>query len=845
MQQYHDFKDQHKDAVLFFQLGDFYEMFGEDAVEVSRWLDITLTSRNKGKENELAMCGVPLKAATGYIAKLTEMGKKVVIVDQVSKPDGKGVVEREVAKIVTPGTTFDEELLTQKESNFLCAVEIGKEEYALGVVDVTTGLFQVASFTSPQQLLDEIHRINPSEILLKDTEHALMQPVKEHSFLARFGLPSWQDPKTIIQDHFKTLGLDSFGIEEKPLVQAVVANLLSYLQETQRSQLGHIRTIEEYQAGDWMLLDEATMRNLELFANQQTGDIEGSLIGVIDETVTSMGGRLLRWWLAHPLINQEKIIQRHDIVGLFVQNKDLLQTVQESLIKMCDLERLVGKVGTMRVNPRDLSNLKESLLLLPQIRQEIEKHCKDLPLLKTIHSQIDEEKDLISLIDKTLKEEPPVLMQDGGYIKDGFHAELDELRTLSTSGKDWISNLQEAEKKRTGIASLKIKFNKVFGYYIEVSKANTDLVPENYIRKQTLVNAERYITPELKEYEEKVLGAQDKIVLLEEELFQQLKVSVYEYVDSLQKTARALAKLDVLVSFAYLANKQNYHRPEVSQQSELVIKDGRHPVIEALQKEPYIPNDLEIHDAESVHLLTGPNMSGKSSFLRQNALIVLLAQIGSFVPVKEMSWSIVDRIFTRVGASDNLARGRSTFMVEMQEAGYILNNASSESLIILDELGRGTSTYDGLSLAWAITEYLHDVLKAKTLFATHYHELIEIADDLPRAQNYSVTVAEDGDSIVFLHKVKQGGIDQSYGIEVAKLAGLPNPLIMRAKDILAKLEQHAWEKDSASRQPSLPLMPVSKPTEHAVVQKLKEIDPHKVTPMQALQLLDELKNEID
>ncbi len=845
MQQYQDFKDQHKDAVLFFQLGDFYEMFGEDAVEVSRWLDITLTSRNKGKENELAMCGVPLKAATGYIAKLTQMGKKVVIVDQVSKPDGKGVVEREVAKIVTPGTTFDEELLNQKESNFLCAVEIGKEEYAFGVVDVTTGNFQVALFSSAQQLLDEIHRINPSEILIEDIEHELLQPVKEHSFLAQFGLPAWKDPKIVILEHFKTLGLESFGIEEKPLLQSVVANLLSYLQETQRSQLGHIRTIEQYQAGDWMLLDEATIRNLELFANQQTGDTEGSLIGVLDETVTSMGGRLLRWWLAHPLINEAKIIQRHEVVGLFKQDKELLQVVQESLIKICDLERLVGKVGTMRVNPRDLSNLKESLLLLPQIKYALKDHLKDLPLLSAIYTQIDEQKELIAIIEKTLKEEPPVLMQEGGYIKDGFNAELDELRTLSTSGKDWISNLQEEEKKRTGISSLKIKYNRVFGYYIEVSKANAGSVPENYIRKQTLVNAERYITPELKEYEEKVLGAQDKIVLLEEELFHQLKISVYELVDSLQKTARALAELDVLVSFAYLANKRNYVQPHVVATSELSIKEGRHPVIEALQKEPYIPNDLEIHDSVSIHLLTGPNMSGKSSFLRQNALIVLLAQIGSFVPAKEMNWSIVDRVFTRVGASDNLARGRSTFMVEMQEAGYILNNASSQSLIILDELGRGTSTYDGLSLAWAITEYLHDVLKAKTLFATHYHELIEIADDLPRAKNYSVTVAGDGDSIVFLHKVKAGGIDQSYGIEVAKLAGLPNPLILRAKDILAKLEQHAWEKDSASRQPSLPLMPVSKPTEHPVIQKLKEIDPHKVTPMQALQLLDELKNEID
>lgn len=845
MQQYFDFKDQHKDAVLFFQLGDFYEMFGDDAVEVSRWLDITLTSRNKGKENELAMCGVPLKAATGYIAKLTQMGKKVVIVDQVTKPTGKGVVEREVTKIITPGTTFDDELLQNRESNFLCAIEITKEEYALGVVDVTTGLFQVALFSSTDQLIDELHRLNPSEILLEDTEHAFIQPIKEQSFLANYGLPAWKDPKEIIQDHFQTLGLESFGIEEKPLLQKVIANLLSYLQETQRSQLGHIRRIEQYQAGDYMLLDEATMRNLELFANQQTGDIEGSLIGVIDETITAMGARLLRWWLAHPLTNAEKIIRRHDAVEEFFQKKELQETLRESLAKMCDLERLVGKVGTLRLNPRDLWNLKESLQQIPKIKEVLEKKSGKIPLLQAINDQIDPHKELSTLVETRLKEEPPILMQEGGYIQDGYSKELDELRTLATSGKDWISNLQEEERKRTGIQSLKIKFNKVFGYYIEVSKANTDAVPENYIRKQTLVNAERYITPELKEYEEKVLGAHDKIVLLEEELFQELKTEVYKFVDSLQRTARALAQLDVLSSFAYLGQKRSYHRPQVATESILSITNGRHPVIEALQKEPYIPNDLEMSSDQAIHLLTGPNMSGKSSYLRQNALLVLLAQIGSFVPADSMTWSIVDRVFTRVGASDNLARGRSTFMVEMQEAGYILNNATQESLVILDELGRGTSTYDGLSLAWAITEFLHDIVKAKTLFATHYHELIEIAEELPRAKNYSVTVAEEKDSIIFLHKVKEGGINQSYGIEVAKLAGLPQALVLRAKDLLSKLENHSWEKDSASRQPTLPLMPVSKPTEHPIIQKLNDIDVNKTTPLQALQLLEELKNELD
>lgn len=845
MQQYHDFKNQHKDAVLFFQLGDFYEMFGEDAVETARLLDLTLTARNKGKEGEIAMCGLPIKAASGYIAKLTKMGRKVAICNQVTEPTGKGVVQREVTKIITPGTTFDENILSPKESNFLCAIEVDNDSYGLGIVDVTTGKFQVGIFSKIDDLMDEIHRLSPSEILVEDLEDSKFQSLSENSYLAPFVLASWQKPEEVIKEHFQTTGLESFGVENSVLLQRLIANILSYLKETQKSALGHIRTIEQFQMGDYMLLDQATITNLELFANQYTGKLEGSLIGVIDKTVTPMGGRLLRWWLSHPLIEENQIESRQKVVALLVENKDFYDKLNQSLIKICDLERLVGKVGTFRANPRDLYHLKETLLLIPEIKKVLNDYIDKSSLLASLDSKLNEDKNLVELIENTLSSDPPVMMQDGGYIKDGFNTELDELRKICHSGKEWINELQEKEREKTGISSLKIKFNRVFGYYIEVSKSNISSVPDNYNRKQTLVNAERYITPELKEYEEKVLGAEDKILALEQSLFAALREQVFEYISSLQDTGRSLAVLDVLASFTLSAIDNNYCRPRLSSEPSLKIIQGRHPVIESIQKEPYVPNDLVMEEDSLFQLLTGPNMSGKSSFLRQNALIVLLAQIGSYVPASEMTWSVVDRVFTRVGASDDLSRGRSTFMVEMQEAGYILNNATDKSLVILDELGRGTSTYDGLSLAWAITEYLHDVVKTKTLFASHYHELVEIVDELPRAKNFCVAVAEKEDGIIFLHQVIEGGVSKSYGIEVAKLAGLPNDLVLRAKDILAKLEQHAWEQDSANRQKSLPLMPVSKSTEHPIIQKLKDIDPNALTPIEALQKLNELKESVE
>jgi DNA mismatch repair protein MutS len=844
MQQYFDLTEQHKDAVLFFQLGDFYEMFGEQAVEVSRLLDITLTSRNKGKENELAMCGVPLKAAPGYIAKLTQMGRKVAICDQVSDSSEKGLVQREVVQIVTPGTTFDETILDQKKSQYLSAVVESKGEYALATADITTGSFRVTKLENKQALLEELYRLSSSEILVSGVEESLEESLSDLAYVTKFSAPAWKEAEEILTKQFKTIGLESFGLEKESLLSQAAANLLFYLQETQKSTLGHLQAIEVYETGEYMLLDESTMRNLDLFYNQHSGQLHGTVIDAIDQTKTSMGGRLLRFWLAHPLIKAEQIIERQDAVEQFVLQTNQRLEVRENLETICDLERLVGKVGTQRVNPRDLYNLKETLLKIPAIKTSLETLAKSSSLVKLLLANLHDHLDTIELIQTKLVDEPPVMMQEGGYIREGVNKELDELRAISKSGKDWISQMQLDEMEKTGIPTLKVKFNKVFGYYIEVSKSHVDKVPDNYTRKQTLVNAERYITPELKEYEEKVLGAQEKIETLEYEEFVTLREEIFAHVGKLQETAKALAAIDVLSSLAELAVLKNYAKPELQETSILEIKQGRHAVIEHIQKAPYIPNDLVLDESRFI-LLTGPNMSGKSSYLRQVALMVLLAQIGSYVPAESMKWSVVDRIFTRVGASDNLAAGRSTFMVEMQEAAYILNHATEHSLVILDELGRGTSTYDGLSLAWAISEYLHDIIKSKTLFATHYHELIEIIDDLKQAENFSVVVGENEDGVVFLHQIQKGGVSKSYGIEVAKLAGLPQNLILRSKDLLKRLEEHAWEQDAGLKQPSLPLMPVAKQSEHPVVQKLKEIDPNSLTPLQALQLLNEYKNEIE
>lgn len=792
LKQYRSIKDQHQDCILFFRLGDFYEMFGPDALEASKILNITLTARGKGTANEVPMCGVPYHAADGYIAKLTRAGKKVAICEQMTDPSLPGIVERDVIRIITPGTTLDNNILENKRNNYLASIVFQENIWGLSFVDLTTGEFQLIEIRKQDDLINELGRILPSEIIITpelNDNLPLMARLKNLSNVNLFYPAIFKSAGETLLEHFQVKSLQSFGVEKYPVGIRSAGNLINYLKDTQKTSLEHINKLGFYNISDYMILDEATIRNLELLYTYQLFEEKGSLVSILDETLTGMGGRLLRNWLLHPLIKAEKIQARLDSVAEFFGNLELRESLKTELKNISDIERLIGRLGCKRANARDLVNLKNSLKQIPQIKKAI-KNCES-KLLKDCYKNLDEHTSLVELIEKSIAEDAPLLITDGGMIADGYNAELDDLRKISTSGKDWLSDLQIKEVARTGISSLKVKFNKIFGYYIEVSNSNLGQVPSDYTRKQTLVNAERFVTPELKEYEQKVLGAQEKIIAIEQKLFWEIRDQVAKHFESIQATAQVLAQLDVLLNFANISLLNNYAKPEINEAGEIAVKSGRHPVIEKLlTEESYVPNDgLFNHDDHQLVLLTGPNMSGKSSYLRQTALIILLAQIGCFVPAESAKIGIVDRIFTRVGASDNLIRGQSTFMVEMQEAANILNNATSKSFIVLDELGRGTSTFDGVSIAWAIVEYIYKNIKAKTLFATHYHELIDLVEKLDKAKNYSVTVKETDTGVIFLRKVIPGGIDRSYGIEVAKLAGLPKALTDRAYEILAELEK--------------------------------------------------------
>ncbi|MCX6740009.1 MAG: DNA mismatch repair protein MutS [Candidatus Parcubacteria bacterium] len=791
LKQYRAIKDQHKDCILFFRLGDFYEMFGPDALEAVKILNITLTARGKGTANEVPMCGVPYHAADGYIAKLTRAGKKVAICEQLTDPSLPGIVERDVIRIITPGTTLDSNILENKRNNYLVSLVIQDNVWGIAFVDLTTGEFKLAEIRKFDDLLNELARIMPSEIIITpelNDNLVIKNKLSAVSSLNLFYPAIFTAADETLLNHFKVKSLQSFGIEKYMVGIAAAGNLINYLKDTQKTSLEHINKISFYNISDFMILDEATIRNLELLYTYQLFEAKGSVISILDQTLTGMGGRLLRNWLLHPLIKAEKIQARLDAVAQFYNNLDLRENLKSELKNMSDIERLIGRLGCKRANARDLVNLKNSLMQIPQIKDLI-KNC-DSKLLKDSFKNLDEHKEVVELIQKSISEDPPLIITDGGMIADGYNTELDELRQISTIGKDWLKDLQTREIERSGISSLKVKFNRIFGYYIEVSNSNLAQVPTDYTRKQTLVNGERFVTPELKEYEEKVLGAQEKIIEIEQRLFWEIREQVARKFEAIQATAQVLAQLDVLLNFSQVALLNNYVAPEINDGGEIILKNGRHPVIEKmLVEESYVPNDgLFNHEDHQLILLTGPNMSGKSSYLRQTALIILLAQIGCFVPAESAKIGIVDRIFTRVGASDNLIRGQSTFMVEMQEAANILNNATSKSFIVLDELGRGTSTYDGVSIAWAIVEYIYKNIKAKTLFATHYHELIDLVAKLDKAKNYCVTVKETDTGVIFLRKVIPGGIDRSYGIEVAKLAGLPKALTDRAYEILAELE---------------------------------------------------------
>jgi len=802
MQQYLEIKKKVSDCLLFFRLGDFYEMFFEDALTASKELEITLTGRDCGLDERAPMCGVPYHSAENYINKLIEKGYKVAICEQIEDPrTAKGIVKRDITRIITPGTQISSNVLDEGKNNYLLSIFASKDGYGLGVVDITTGEFQVTEIkevSNQKKLLDEIAKYNPAELLSNSEFNKsadLIEEIKNrfHTFINEYGdwAFDYDSSYKILSEHFKVHSLDGLGLKEFRLGICACGALLQYLRETQKVNLSHVTEITPYYIEEFMILDLSSRRNLELTETLREKSRKGSLLWVLDKTKTAMGARLLRKWLEQPLLDVNEIHKRLDGVEEFKNNPILREELKELLNGIYDLERLMTKVIYGTVNGRDLIALKNSISMIPHIKSLLNE-CQ-AAYQKEIYDSMDSLEDIYELIQQSIVDEAPISVREGGIIKTGYHSEIDKLRRAKTEGKQWIAALENEEREKTGIKNLRIKFNKVFGYFIEVTKSNIDSVPDRYIRKQTLTNAERYITAELKELEEIVLGAEEKLIELEYDIFVQIRERIEKEVERIQKTARLIAIVDVLQSLAEVAEKQNYCKPEVNQGDSIFIEDGRHPVVEKMMPlEQFIPNDTFLDEKDNrLAIVTGPNMAGKSTYMRQVALIVLMAQIGSFVPAKTARIGVVDRIFTRVGASDDLASGQSTFMVEMTEVANILNNATSKSLLILDEIGRGTSTFDGLSIAWAVIEYISDKEKigAKTLFATHYHELTELEGKLSGVKNYCIDVLEKGDNIIFLRKIKRGGANHSYGIQVANLAGLPNEVIERAKVILSQLTQ--------------------------------------------------------
>ncbi|PLX94027.1 MAG: DNA mismatch repair protein MutS [Desulfuromonas sp.] len=862
MRQYLEVKSGYPDAILFFRLGDFYEMFLDDAVVAARVLDITLTSRNKGADDEVPLCGIPFHSAQPYITKLVENGYKVAICEQTEDPKGaKGIVKREVVRVVTPGLVLDGESLQPKENNFLLAIaESESNTWGVAVLDISTGEFRATQCADIGGVAGEIASIAPRELLLSDgsgTEPLRKQLTPHLAGRLISTVPEWafaeDRASEALKSCFACATLDVFGCAGLPGAVRAAGAILHYLEETQKGEVAHMRPLVTYRVADFMILDESTRRNLELTATLQGGR-KGSLLGVMDRTVTAMGGRLLRQWIHQPLVDAERIRHRQQTVAELVERSLLRLDLREALDGVYDLERLNGRIAMASAGAKDLVSLRASLEQLPQLVDLL--GDLESPLAAELRRGIDLLEDVCHLVVTAIVDNPPFVLREGGLIRDGYHAELDELRQISREGKGWIARLEKEERERTGINSLKVGFNKVFGYYIEVTRTHLDKVPEDYQRKQTLANAERYITVSLKEYEEKVLGAEEKLVDLEYQLFQKVRLMVAEQGRRIQQTATTLASLDVICSLADLAHERNYVLPEIVEGNELVISEGRHPVIEAMDLgERFVANDVALDtDENQLLIITGPNMAGKSTFMRQVALITLMAHIGSLVPADSARIGIVDRIFTRVGASDNLARGQSTFMVEMTETAHILNHATSRSLIVLDEIGRGTSTFDGVSIAWAVAEYLHDhaPVAAKTLFATHYHELTELAETRARVKNFNIAVREWNEQIVFLRRIVAGGASHSYGIQVARLAGLPEAVIARAKEVLLNLESGEWAEEGEPRlakgkakrekaaheasQLSLFGAPVD-----PVRDALNECDVTVLTPLEALNFIDRLK----
>jgi len=869
MRQYFEAKRQYRHALVFFRMGDFYEMFYEDALVAARALDLTLTSRSKDASGTaVPMCGVPYHAADGYIARLVKKGYRVAICEQVEDPKkAKGVVKREVVRVVSPGTLADTAYLDAREPSFLLALAPTSGahqrvvEYGVALLDLSTGEFDVAEYSGPeglQALRDEIAVLRPREIVVAsgyDVKAAIPE-------VARLDLPitevdGWhfdlESARQTLLDQLRVSSLDGFGLERRQSAVAAAGALVRYLRDTQKAELAHVRSIRVKHAADAMVVDPTTLQHLEVVASADGGR-SGSLLHEIDRTITPMGGRLIRAWLLRPLVVLERIRDRLDAVEAFAIRGTDRAKVREAFKGIQDLERLMSRIALSTAGPRDLAGLRASLGAVPRIALLLDGF--EAPLVRSLRSELDDLTDVRGWIEHTIADEPPALARDGGFVRDGVDPELDDLRHISRSGRQVIAEMEEQERARTGIGSLKVRFNRVFGYYIEVSKSNLHAVPPDYHRKQTIAGGERFITPALKEYEEKILGADERILERELSLFESLRARVAAQAPRVLDTARALAALDVLAALAETATAANYTKPHVSDDDAIVATDVRHPVVERLAGGAFVPNDVRLDGAQSqLVIITGPNMGGKSTYLRQTALICLLAQTGSFVPAREAKVGIVDRLFARVGASDNIARGQSTFMVEMQETAQILNGATSRSLVVLDEIGRGTATFDGLSIAWAVAEYLakQGPSRPKTLFATHYHELTDLADSVPGVVNMHVAAREWKDDIVFLHKILPGRSDRSYGIQVARLAGLPSPVIARARDIL-----HALEQDELSRggrpaisgqrvapQEQLGLFQTTSPVEERLRDRLREVDINRTTPLDALQLLQELKKEAE
>ncbi len=851
MKQYNQFKVKHPGALLLFRVGDFYETFGDDAVKTSKILDIVLTKRSNGAASEVPLAGFPHHALEGYLAKLVRAGQRVAICDQLEDPKfAKGLVKRGVTELVTPGVTFSDSVLDTRRNNYLSAIYFSRDILGVAFLDASTGEF----FTT-QGDLNYIEKLlqgfMPAEVLYAKPQKNQFTEAFSDKFNA-YALEDWvfttDYAYSTLTQHFKTTSLKGFGVEN--LTEGIVAagSILHYLAEAEHKNLQHIASIARLDEDRYVWLDKFTIRNLELVYPQQEGGVP--LIQVLDHTVTPMGSRLMRKWIVLPLKEKKLIEERLEVVHAFTQEEELQEEILKLLKAIGDIERLISRVAVRRASPRDLLQLKKSLMQIGPLKDLLTRH--ELPQLKRLADRLHPCQALVDRLERELSDEPPLLTTQGGIVKDGIHTELDELRMLAFSGKDYLLQIQQREIAATGISSLKVSYNKVFGYYLEVSNAHKTKVPDSWLRKQTLVNAERYITEELKIYEEKILNAEDQIFQIELQLFQELVLVVSEYTPQIQQNAHSLAMLDCLLSFACIAVKNKYVRPQILETKEVDIKEGRHPVIEQQLPlgESYVPNSVFLNDeTQQIIIITGPNMAGKSALLRQTALIVLMAQMGCFVPAESARIGLVDKVFTRVGASDNLSRGESTFMVEMTETASILNNLSERSLVLMDEIGRGTSTYDGISIAWAIVEHLHNhpKFRAKTLFATHYHELNQLAEDFSRIKNYNVSVREVGNKVVFLRKLKEGGSEHSFGIHVAQMAGMPQNVVMRANEIMHHLETDKIRQQAQERIREVPkntfqlTMFEADPSAERIRESLEKMDINTLSPIEALLKLNELK----